>query len=56
MLSYFSLLDIDLFVLVTDPAGCDSCQKKSCETKQTFVNFNFSFKLKYIAIAAQLVL
>ena len=56
MLSYFSLLDIDLFVLVTGPAGCDSCPKKSCETKQSFVNFNFLLKLKYIAIAAQLEL
>ena len=29
-LSYFSLLDIDLFfVLVTGPAGCDSSKKKS---------------------------
>ena len=27
-LSYFSLLDIVLFVLIIGPAGCDSCQKK----------------------------
>ena len=55
MLSYFFLLDIDL-CFGNWPRQLWFMSKKICKTKQTFVNFNFLLKLKYIAIAAQLEL
>ena len=34
MLSFLFHSTLTVFVLVIDPAGCDSCQKKAFETKQ----------------------